>query len=103
MRPIHLVRLDKTRPAVILTRERASGSMARLTVAPITTTVKGISSEVPVGRDNGLDGTGVISCDNLMTVPLDAIGRPVGFLRGSDEVALARALINAFDLRIEDL
>lgn len=103
MRPIHLVHLDKTRPAVILTRELARGAMSRVTVAPITSTIKGLSTEVPVGPDNGLDSSCVISCDNVQTVPVGTIGRQVGYLREQDEPALARALVNGFDLRVEDL
>ena len=55
MREICLVHLDKTRPALILTRQTARGAMTKVTVAPITTTTKGLSSEVRVGPDNGLD------------------------------------------------
>ena len=103
MRPIHLARLEKTRPAVILTRERALGSMARITVAPITSTVRGLSTEVPVGPDNGLDGPCVVSCDNVQSILAEDLGRPVGFLRDEQESELAAALVNAFDLRVEDL
>ena len=55
MRPIHLVRLDKTRPAVILTREGVRPHMSRITVAPITTRVRGLATELHVGEVNGLD------------------------------------------------
>jgi mRNA interferase MazF len=103
MRPIHLVRLDKTRPALVLTRERARGAMTWVTVAPITTTARGMYTEVPVGPGNGLDHAGVVSCDNVQTVPLSGLGRQVGMLLESQEPALARALVSAFDLRVEDL
>ena len=46
MREICLVRLDKIRPALVLTRETARGAMTKVAVAPITTTIKGLSSEV---------------------------------------------------------
>ncbi len=55
MREICLVRLDKTRPALVLTREPARAAMSTVTVAPITTTVRGLTSEVVVGRENDLD------------------------------------------------
>ena len=103
MRPIHLTHLEKTRPAVVLTRERAASSMTRITVAPITTTVRGLSTEVPVGPANGLDQTGVVSCDNLQTVHVDDVGRRVGYLLDTQEGEFAAALVNAFDLRVEDL
>ena len=42
MREICLVRLDKTRPALVLTREAARTAMTKVTIAPITTTIKGL-------------------------------------------------------------
>lgn len=42
MREIRLARVDRTRPVVILTREAARAAMAKVTVAPITSTVKGL-------------------------------------------------------------
>lgn len=103
MRPIHLVSLDKTRPALVLTRELARGAMTNVTVAAITSTVRGLSTEVPVGSENGLDHDCVVSCDNLHTVPAASLGRLVGVLHEGQEAALAEALVNAFDLRVEDL
>jgi len=49
VREICLVRLDKTRPALVLTREAARAAMTKVTIAPITTTIKGLSSGVLVG------------------------------------------------------
>jgi mRNA interferase MazF len=103
MRPIHLARLDKTRPVVILTRPRANAVMSKVTVAPITSTVRGLSTEVPVGARNGLDHDGVVSCDNIATIPSELLGRLVGFLSELQEAALAQAIVSAFDLHIEDL
>lgn len=98
MRPIHTARLDKARPVVVLTRELVRPHMARVTVAPITTTVRGLSTEVPVGRANGLDHVGVVSCDNIVTVPKSALGAQIGYLLPADEAALAAAIHAAFDL-----
>jgi mRNA interferase MazF len=55
MHPIWLAQLDKVRPVVILTRDEVRLVRTLVTVAPITTTVRGLQSEVPVGRANGLD------------------------------------------------
>ena len=44
MREICLARLDKTRPVLVLTREVARAAMTKVTVAPLTSTVKGLSS-----------------------------------------------------------
>lgn len=98
MREICLARLDKTRPVVVLTREAARSAMTKVTVAPITSTVKGLHSEVPVGTTNGLDGDGAISIDNVVTIPVELLGRTVGFLGLDQERQLARAVVLAYDL-----
>jgi mRNA interferase MazF len=100
VREICLVRLDKTRPALILTREVARAAMTKVTVAPITTTIKGLSSEVRVGPDNGLDQDCVVALDNVITIPVELLGRTVGYLRAEQELELARAVVLAYDLEI---
>ena len=101
MRPIHLAALDKTRPVLVLTRELVRPHLTRVTVAPITSTARGLSTELPVGRDNGLDHPSVVSCDNVLTIPATALGRQIGRLLPEQEPALTAALHAAFDL--EDL
>ena len=98
MRPIHSARLDKARPVVVLTRELVRQHMARVTVAPITTTVRGLSTEIPVGPANGLDNACVVSCDNIVTVPKSTLGRQIGYLLPAQEAALTTAIHSAFDL-----
>ena len=98
MREICLVRLDKTRPALVLTREAARAEMTKVTVAPLTTTIKGLSSEVLVGPHNGLDQDCVVALDNVITVPVNLLGRTVGYLRAEQEAQLARAMVLAYDL-----
>lgn len=100
MREICLVRLDKTRPALVLTREGARSAMTKVTIAPITTTIKGLSSEVPVGPANGLDHDCVVSLDNVVTVPTSRLGRTIGFLSAEQEDDLARAVVRAYDLDV---
>jgi mRNA interferase MazF len=99
-REICLVKLDKTRPVVVLTRATARPAMTKVTVAPITSTVKGLSSEVPVGPENGLYVAGAISLDNVVTVPVALLGRTVGFLSDAQERKLAVAAVLAFDLDV---
>lgn len=98
MREICLVHLDKTRPALVLTRQAARSAMTKVTVAPITSTVKGLSSEVRVGPDNGLDHECAVALDNVVTVPTDLLGRTVGYLSATQERELARAVVLAYDL-----
>lgn len=103
MRAIRLARIDKTRPVVVLTRERALDVLTHVTVAPITSTIRGISTEVRVGSANGLDHESAISCDNVTSIPVADLGRSLGFLSDDQEAQLAGALVSAFDLRVEDL
>jgi mRNA interferase MazF len=103
MRYIYVAHLDKARPVVVLTRDVVRSAMRRVTVAPITTTVKGLSTEVPIGRPNGLDQDCVISCDNIITIDKVALGRQLGFLFDHQERALATAIINAFALQVGDV
>ena len=98
MRPIHIAQLDKARPVLVLTREVVRPHLTRVSVAPITTTIRGLSTELPVGPVNGLDQDSVVSCDNVLTVPVSALGRHVGYLLPAQEVGLAEAIRAAFYL-----
>jgi len=98
MRPIHVARLDKPRPVLILTREVVRPYLTTVTVAPITTTVRGLSTEVPVDAANGLEAPSVVSCDNVTTIPTQTLGAQIGVLHDHQEQALSDALSAAFDL-----
>jgi mRNA interferase MazF len=98
MRPIHVAQLDKTRPVLVLTREMVRPHLTNVTVAPITSTIRGLSTELPVGAGNGLDHDSVVSLDNIQTIPAANLGRQVGLLLVAQEEALARAIHAAFDL-----
>jgi mRNA interferase MazF len=98
MRPIHVAKLDKTRPVLILTRELVRPHVPRVTVAPITSTIRGLSTELPVGLRNGLHKDSVVSIDNIVTIPVAVLGQQIGFLFPDQEPALSTAIRNAFDL-----
>jgi mRNA interferase MazF len=98
MRPIHIAQLDKTRPVLILTRELVRPYLATVTAAPITTTIRGLSTEVPVDATNGLAGPSVVSCDNITTIPASALGEQIGVLLDRQERTLSDAIQAAFDL-----
>ena len=98
MRPIYSAQLDKMRPVVVLTRDLVHPHLTRVTVAPITTTIRGLSTEIIVGPANGLSHRCVVSCDNIVTVPKSALRRPIGFLLPTQEGALTAAIHAAFDL-----
>jgi mRNA interferase MazF len=98
MRPIHTARLDKSRPVLVLTREIVRPHLDTVTIAPITTTVRGLSTEVAVGSSNGLDEEGVIACDHITTIPVDTLGEQIGRLLDDQEQELTEAIGSAFDL-----
>lgn len=98
MHPIWFARLDKTRPVLVLTRDEVLAVRQLVTVAPITSTVRGLRSEVAVGRRNGLEHDSVVNLDSLATVPIEALVRPLGALLLDQELELTRALHDAFDL-----
>lgn len=98
MHPIWLARVDKTRPVLLLTREEVRAVRRLVTVAPITRTVRGLSSEVAVGQRNGLDHESVVNLDSITTIPRDCLIRPIGVLLEEQERDLTRACHQAFDL-----
>jgi mRNA interferase MazF len=98
MRPIHIAHLDKARPVLVLTRELVRPHLATVTVAPITTTIRGLSTEVSVDTANGLAGRSAVSVDNITTIPTAALGAQIGVLLDRQEPALSRAIQAAFNL-----
>jgi mRNA interferase MazF len=100
MRTIASVQLDKERPALIVTRTAKLHLLTWVSVAPITSTIRGLISEVRVGPRNGLDHDSVVSCDNITTVRQEAVGATIGLFFDDQEADLARAISDAFDLLI---
>jgi mRNA interferase MazF len=96
--PIWLARLDKTRPVLLLTREEVRVVRRLVTVAPITSTVRGLGSEVTVGARNGLADDSAVNLDLITTIPREQLLRPLGALLDDQELALTRAFHEAFDL-----
>ena len=98
MRPIHVAQLDKARPVLVLTRELVRPYLRTVTVVPITTTIRGLSTEVRVDAANGLAGPSAISCDNVTTIPAEALRDQIGVLLDDQEPQLGAAIRAAFDL-----
>lgn len=98
MRPVHLARLDKIRPVLVLTRTRMLPLLTSVTVAPITTTIRGIPTEVRIGPECGIDHDSVISLDNITTIPTANLLQLVAHLPTDREPELAAAVRAAFDL-----
>jgi mRNA interferase MazF len=84
----------------VLTRDAALAVLTAITCAPITRTIRGIRSEVEVGETEGLPERSVISCDNLITIPLALLdAHAVGHLDMQTRVSLDRALRYALDIQ----
>ena len=84
----------------VLTRDAAIEVLTGLTCAPITRTIRGIRSEVEIGTGEGLPEASVISCDNVMTVPIEVLdAEPVGHLGLEARVRLDQALRYALDIQ----
>lgn len=71
---------DKPRPVLVLTRDSAIGYLTRVTVAPVSSTMRGVPSEVALGPDDGLKQACAVNLHNVVTVRKDQLGRRVGQL-----------------------
>lgn len=71
---------DKRRPVLILTRNSAIGFLNALTVAPITTTIRDIPSEVFLTPEDGLLTDCAANMDNIQTVPKHRLGSVITYL-----------------------
>ncbi|MGH9119086.1 MAG: type II toxin-antitoxin system PemK/MazF family toxin [Acidimicrobiales bacterium] len=88
------------RPVCVLTRDAAIEVLTALTCAPITRTIRGIRSEVAVGTAEGLPEASVITCDNLVTIPIAVFDdQPVGHLDLEGRIRLDVALRFALDIQ----
>jgi mRNA interferase MazF len=85
-------------PAVIVTRQTAIPVLRNVTVALVTSTVRDLPTEVPVGERQGLDRDCVVNCDNLLTVPKAALVRRRGELDLPELDRLEDALRIALEL-----
>ena len=70
----------KQRPVVVLTRDSAIGHLATATVAPVTSTIRGVPSEVILDIEDGLKGRCAVNLHNAVTVAQARLGRRVANL-----------------------
>jgi mRNA interferase MazF len=71
---------NKKRPVVVLTRDSAIGYLSTVTVAPITSTVRGVPSEVVLNEEDGMKVPCAVNLHNAVTVAQDRLGRRVAQL-----------------------
>ena len=71
---------DKQRPVLILTRDSAIGYLSTVTVAPITSTIRGVPSEVVLDIEDGMKTRCAVNLVNTLTVSQDRLLRRVARL-----------------------
>lgn len=77
---------------MILTRESSIGLLATVTVAPITSTLRGVPSEVILGEEDGMKATSAVNLHNMAVVPLSRIGRRLAQLSSERMREICEAL-----------
>jgi mRNA interferase MazF len=87
------------RPVVLLSRNEAYTVRALVTVAPVTTRVRGIPTEVPLGREDGLPKRCVANLDTITTIPKDTLAAAITTLAPDKITAVESALKFALGLR----
>jgi mRNA interferase MazF len=90
-------RPDKRRPVVILARPSLIEALHTVTVAAITSTLRGAPTEVEVGVDEGLKGSSCVNLVNVFTVRQSELTRYVGSVAPRKMHAICRALAIACD------
>ncbi|MGZ8612091.1 MAG: type II toxin-antitoxin system PemK/MazF family toxin [Actinomycetota bacterium] len=87
----------KGRPYLVLTRDEAISVLRTILVAPVTRTIRGIPTEVPLGAAEGLPAEGVASLDNVLTFPKTLLVRRLGALSEGRRMEPCEALRAATD------
>lgn len=86
----------KRRPVCVLTRDEVLDVRTLVTVAEVTTQIRGLSVEVPIDTERiGLDRTSVVNCDGIHTVAQTRLVESVGTLSADELDAICRATAHA--------
>lgn len=93
-------RPDKTRPVLVLTRTGAIGFLHAVTVAPITTTIRDVPTEVLLGEEHGLKSPSAAKLDALQTVSKERLGRLLGSIDAASKRAIRSAVLFALELDV---
>ncbi len=89
---------DKRRPVVVLIRDSILEYLGEVTVAPITSTVRNIPSEVFLSREDGMPRECAINFDHIQTVSKDKIGSLIATLPEAKLSQVTEAISFALDL-----
>ncbi len=94
---VWLADLDKTRPVIVLTRDPLGRLLHSVIVVPVTSTIRGLSTEVPLRRDDGIRHPSVANLDNVQLLSRDRFRRRIGRAHPATMMALCAALSVAVD------
>ncbi|MFC1840283.1 type II toxin-antitoxin system PemK/MazF family toxin [Thermodesulfobacteriota bacterium] len=92
------VKPDKKRPVLILTRDSVIEYLAEITIAPVTSTIRNIPSEVFLSKADGIPRDCAVNCDHLQTVSKKKIGSLITTLSSDKMVDVRKAIRFALDI-----
>lgn len=95
------MRLGKRRPGVIVSRDDPGGIRSWTTVAPVTTRVRRIRSQVVIGPAEGLPEASAVNCDDLATIRKERLVRRIGHLTQARVAEVHDALRFALQLEAD--
>ena len=89
---------DKRHPVLILTRDSILEYLGEVTIAPVTSTVRDIPSEVFLSKEDGMPEDCAINLDHIQTVPKGKIGSLITTLSPDKLKQVSRSILFALDL-----
>ena len=89
---------DKKRPVLILTRDSVLEYLGEVNIAPITSKVRSIASEVFLSKAEGMPRDCAVNCDHLQTVSKGKIGALITSLPPARMADVGRAVRFALDV-----
>lgn len=92
VRLYHFAAPDKKRPVVVLTRDSAVPYLSTVTVAPISSTIRSVPSEVLLTEDDGMKTRCAVNLHNAVTVSQDRLGKRVAQLNSIRMAEICAAL-----------
>jgi mRNA interferase MazF len=88
-------RPDKRRPVLVLTRDSVLEYLGEVTIAPITSTIRNIPSEVALSPDDGVSRPCAINLDHVQTVSKQDLGSVIATLPSARLAEVREALLFA--------
>ena len=90
---------DKRRPVLVLTRDSIISSLGEITIAPITSTIRDIPSEVLLTREDGMKTDCAVNLDHIQTVQKSKLGKLITTLSSTriERVKVALLFALGFD------